>query len=57
MSMMDSCALTLKLAELMVDMQRLIGILPSRHGWMNSVPGQERLDQVAQFFGIDRLKF
>ena len=54
---MDSFAITLKMVELMVDLKRTTGILPSRHGWMNSVPSQERLDQVAAFYGIDRLKF
>jgi Asp/Glu/hydantoin racemase len=54
---MDSFATTLKIAELMVDLKRATGILPSRHGWMNSTPGKERLDQVAAFYGIDRLKF
>ena len=54
---MDSFAITLKMTEMMVEMKRLTGILPSRHGWMNSVPGKERLDQVASFYGIDRLKF
>lgn len=54
---MDSFALTLKMAELMVDMKRLTGVAPSRHGWMNSTPPKERLDQVAAFYGIDRLKF
>ena len=54
---MDSFAVTLKMAELMVDLKRATGILPSRHGWMNSVPSKERLDQVAAFYGIDRLKF
>ncbi|MSP05849.1 MAG: racemase [Acetobacteraceae bacterium] len=54
---MDSFAITLKMTELMVDLKRTTGILPSRHGWMNSVPSQERLDQVATFYGIDRLKF
>jgi len=54
---MDSFAMTLKMTELMVDMKRATGILPSRHGWMNSVPSKERLDQVASFYGVDRLKF
>ena len=54
---MDSFAITLKMTELMVDMQRTTGILPSRHGFMNSVPSKERLDEVAAFYGIDRLKF
>jgi allantoin racemase len=54
---MDSFALTLKMAEMMVDLRRLTGVAPSRHGWMNSAPGRERLDQVLAFYGLDRLKF
>ena len=54
---MDSFACTLKMAELMVDLKRATGVAPSRHGWMNATPGKERLDQVAAFYGLDRLKF
>jgi allantoin racemase len=53
----DGLATTMKMAELMVDLRRATGIKHSRHGWFNSVPGQQRLDQVAAFYGVDKLKF
>ncbi len=54
---LDGLSSTLKMAETMVDLQRATGISHSRHGWFNSVPSQARLDQVAAFYGVDRLKF
>jgi len=53
----DGLTSTMKMAETMVDLQRATGIRHSRHGWHNSVPSNERLDQVAAFYGVDRLKF
>ena len=53
----DGLASTLKMTELMVDLRKSTGIRHSRHGWFNSVPSTERLDQVAAFYGVDRLKF
>jgi Asp/Glu/hydantoin racemase len=55
--LIDGLASTMKMAEMMVDLQRATGIRHSRAGWFNSVPSQERLDQVAAFYGVDRLKF
>ena len=54
---MDTFAATLKMAELMVDLHRATGIRHSRHGFFNSVPNRERVDQVAHFYGVDKLKF
>ena len=54
---LDGLTATLKMAELMVDLRRATGISHSRHGWFNSVPSKERLDQVAAFYGVDRLRF
>jgi hypothetical protein len=54
---MDTFATTLKMAELMVDLHRATGIRHSRHGFFNSVPSRERVDQVAHFYGVDKLKF
>jgi hypothetical protein len=45
------------MAELMVDLRKATGITHSRHGWFNSVPNKERLDQVAAFYGVDKLQF
>ena len=47
----------MKMAELMVDLYRATGIRHSRHGWFNSVSSQQRVAQVAEFYGVDRLKF
>ena len=54
---MDTLACCLKMAELMVDLQRTTGISHSRHGFFNSVASQSRADQVTAFYGTDRLKF
>lgn len=53
----DGLGTTMKMAEMMVDLQRATGIKHSRQGWFNSVPSKERLDEVAGFYGVDRLKF
>ena len=53
----DGLASTMKMAELMVDLQNATGIKHSRQGWFNSVPGKARLDQVAAFYGVDKIKF
>jgi allantoin racemase len=53
----DGLASTMKMAELMVDLHKATGIRHSRHGWHNSVPSKERLDQVAAFYGVDKLTF
>ena len=54
---MDTFAAALKMTELMVDLRRATGIRHSRHGFFNSVPSPERVDQVASFYGVDKLKF
>jgi Asp/Glu/hydantoin racemase len=53
----DGLACTMKMTELMVDLARATGIKHSRRGWFNSVPGKDRLDQVAAFYGVDKLTF
>jgi Asp/Glu/hydantoin racemase len=53
----DGLASTMKMAEMMVDLQKATGIKHSRHGWFNAVPGKERVDQVARFYGVDKLTF
>ncbi len=55
--LIDSLACTMKMAELMVDLRRATGITHSRHGWFNAAPDQERVAQVAAFYGMDRLGF
>lgn len=54
---LDGLSSTMKMAELMVDLQRATGIRHSRHGWFNSVPSGERVQEVGAFYGVDRLKF
>jgi Asp/Glu/hydantoin racemase len=54
---LDTLALTMKTAEMMVELKRATGIAHSRHGWASAAPTKERLDQVAAFYGLDRLKF
>ncbi len=54
---MDTLACSLKMAELMVDLQRATGIKHSRHGFFNSVPNPERVAEVGRFYGVDKLKF
>ncbi|MEI7713223.1 MAG: aspartate/glutamate racemase family protein [Rhodospirillales bacterium] len=53
----DGLGSTLKMAELMVDLYRATGIKHSRHGFFNSVPSMERVDEVGKFYGVDRIKF
>jgi hypothetical protein len=53
----DRLASTMKMAELMVDLQQATGINHGRQGWFNSEPDKARLDQVAAFYGIDKIKF
>jgi Asp/Glu/hydantoin racemase len=53
----DGLGSTLKMAEMMVDLQRATGIKHSRHGFFNSISSQERVDQVGAFYGVDRVKF
>ena len=53
---MDTLACALKMAELMVDLQRATGITHSRHGFFNSVPNPERVAEVGRFYGVDKLK-
>jgi allantoin racemase len=54
---LDGLTVTMKMAETMVDLYRTTGIRHSRHGWFNSVSSQDRVAQVAEFYGVDRLKF
>ncbi len=54
---MDTLAVSLKMAELMVDLARATGIKHSRHGFFNSVPSQARVSDVQRFYGVDKIKF
>lgn len=50
----DGAAVTLKLTELMVDLQNTFGLSLSRHGRRSWRPPKERLDQVIKFYGLDK---
>jgi allantoin racemase len=54
---MDTLAVSLKMAELMVDLARATGIRHSRHGFFNAAPSPARVEEVQRFYGVDRLKF
>ncbi|MGK0171492.1 MAG: allantoin racemase [Gammaproteobacteria bacterium] len=54
---MDTLAVTLKTAEMMVELKRTTGLSASRHGFMNSVPSRARTDEVLEFYGLNKLSF
>ena len=47
----------MKMAQLMVDLRRPVGFSYSPHRWFNAAPSQERVAQVAAFYGMDRRGF
>ncbi|UCE31238.1 MAG: racemase [Burkholderiales bacterium] len=51
----DGLAATLKMAEMMVELRRVSGLWVSRHGRFNAAPPPERVLQVMEFYGLDRL--
>jgi len=51
----DGLAVTMKMAELLVDLRRSVGLAQSRHGWMGAQPPEERVAQALAFYGLDRL--
>ncbi len=55
--LIDTFAVTLKMAETMVELRRATGLSASRHGFHNSVPSAARVDQVLAFYGLDTLDF
>lgn len=52
----DGLAASIKAAEMMVDLRTKAGMAPCRRGFYGARPPRERLEQVLQFYGIDRLK-
>jgi allantoin racemase len=52
--LIDSLAVTLKMAEMMVDLKATTGLAPSRRGWANAMPRRERVLEVLAFYGLDR---
>ncbi len=49
---MDGIAVTLKMAESLVDLKKSVGLTQSRHGWLGSKPSRERVDQILEFYGL-----
>jgi allantoin racemase len=52
---MDGLAVTLNLTECMVDLKRNAGLTTSRNGWFGGAPRKERVQEVLEFYGLDRL--
>lgn len=51
----DGCAVTLMLTEMMVDLRTRFGLSHSRHGWKNASPPMDRLAEIVAFYGMDRM--
>lgn len=51
----DGLAATIKMAEMMVDLRNTAGLTVSRHGRFNAAPPAERVMQVMEFYGLDKL--
>ncbi len=52
--LIDSLAVTLKMAEMMVDLRASTGLAPSRRGWTHAAPPRERVLAVMDFYGLGR---
>lgn len=50
--LIDSLAVTLKMAEMMVDLKATTGLTQSRRGWSSAAPPRERVKQVLEFYGL-----
>jgi Asp/Glu/hydantoin racemase len=51
----DGLAVTLKMAEMLVDLRRSVGLAQSRHGWNGAAPERARVNELLSFYGLDRL--
>jgi hypothetical protein len=47
----------MKMVQLMVELRRSICFSYSPHRWFNAAPSEERVAQVAAFYGKDRRGF
>jgi allantoin racemase len=52
--LIDSLGVTLKMAEMMVDLKASTGLSPSRRGWEHAAPAPERVKAVLDFYGLGR---
>lgn len=51
----DGLAVTMKMAELFVDLKQTVGLWQTRHGWHGARPDPGRLQEMFAFYGLDRL--
>ncbi len=54
-TVIDGIAATFKFAEMLVDLQRMSGMKPSRHGCFHAAPDPQRYEQVLAFYGLQGL--
>jgi len=48
-------AVTLKMAEMMVDLKSNFGLYQTRKGWFGKAPERERVEQLFDFYGLTKL--
>jgi Asp/Glu/hydantoin racemase len=54
-TVIDGIATCFKMAETMVDLQRISGMQPSKRGYFHDRPDPNRVDQVLKFYGLENL--
>lgn len=54
--LLDGLAISLKSAEMLVDLKRQCGIFQSHRGFYNAAPESELVEYALKFYGMDRLK-
>ncbi len=52
---LDALTVTMKLAELFVDLRRLTGVAPSRDNYFTADPPRERIMELLRFYHLDNL--
>ncbi len=55
-TVIDGLAVIFKTAEMLVDLHRTSGMLQSRRGWFHHPPDPKRVEQVQEFYGLDKLQ-
>ena len=55
-TVIDGLALSFKMAEMMVDLRRTSGMMSSRAGWGHNQPDKQRVAQVQEFYGLDKIR-
>jgi len=54
-TVIDGLATTFLMAEMMVDLRRVSGMIQSRHGWFHAAPDPARVAEMLAFYGLDTL--